>query len=199
MVGNSIGPMLRRAAREELMLIGGLAFVAAAGLVAALLGSTGAALGLMAAVNLGAAVGRLGFDAIVQRNAPDANQGQAFAKFETKFQLAWVIAGFVPVLITIPGWLGFAIVGGLAGFAMATYLVSMRRVRTGRPLPEPVSARARRQVQQRIAASRQRPVAPPGGSPPHPPTRWVGEIPPPPREPPSRPASPPTRRDLSRG
>ena len=35
---------------------------------------------------------KLSFDAIVQRDAPDANQGRSFAKFETRFQLAWVSA-----------------------------------------------------------------------------------------------------------
>ena len=49
------------------------------------------------------AIGKLAFDSIVQRNAPDANQGRAFAQFETKFQLAWVMAGIVPVLLPIPG------------------------------------------------------------------------------------------------
>ncbi len=158
MIGNSVGPTLRRSAREELMLIGSLAFVAAAGLVAALVESKGAALALMAALNLGAAVGRLGFDAIVQRYAPDANQGRAFAQFETRFQLAWVTAGIVPVLITIPGWLGFAIVGVLAAFAMVTYLASMRRLRLGRRLPAPLSTRAREQLRVRLRAGRRRPA-----------------------------------------
>ncbi len=195
MIGNSVGPALRRAAREELMLIGALAFVAVAGLVATLVESIGAALGLMAAVNLGAAVGRLGFDAIVQRSAPDANQGRAFAQFETKFQLAWVTAGLVPVIVTIPGWLGFAIVGGLAAFAMATYLISMRRVRIGRPLPEPISARAKRQVQQRIVQRQRPPLAEPER-----PRRWIDDLPPPPREPPVRNErpGPPTHPDLGR-
>jgi hypothetical protein len=154
LIGNSIGPRLRTVAREELMLIGGLGFTAVAGLFAALVGGVGSAVLLMLAVNLGAAVGRLGFDAIVQRNAPGANQGRAFAQFETKFQLAWVGAGIVPVLIPIPGSLGFLIVGALAAFAIATYLVSMRRVKLGRPIPEALSARAKRELVKRRAQRR---------------------------------------------
>ncbi len=195
MVGNSIGPMLRRAAREELMLIGALAIAAVAGLAAAVTASIVSALLLMAVVNMAAAVGRLGFDAIVQGHAPDANQGRAFAQFETKFQLGWVMAGIVPVLISIPGWLGFAIVGALSAFAMVTYLGSMRRLRAGRPLPERIGVRARRQVRRRMVNRRAGPVEVS-------PARWRGSLPPPPIDPPPGwrgPRTPPDdRRHLDR-
>ena len=101
-------------------------------------------------------------DSIVQRNAPDANQGRAFAQFETRFQLAWVAAGIVPVLIHFPGELGFAIVGALAAFAMVTYLASMRRVRQGLPLPDPITTRAKRELGRRRA--RRHPASTPGVS-----------------------------------
>ncbi len=155
MIGNACGPFVRRAVREELMLIGALGFTAAAGIGASLIGGVPAALLLMAAVNMAAAIGRLGFDSIVQRDARDANQGRAFAQFETKFQLAWVVAGIVPVLITIPGAPGFAIVGALAAFAMVTYLISMRRVRQGRPLPQTLTGRARRELNKRLEQRRE--------------------------------------------
>ncbi len=180
MIGNSIGPRLRRAVREEMMLVVALALATVAGLVAALLASIGAAVALMTAVNLGGAVGRLGFDAIVQRNAPDANQGRAFAQFETKFQLAWVSAGLIPVVVGIPGWLGFAMVGGIAGFAMVTYLISMRRVRIGRPLPEPVGTRVKRTVKAVAGRGDATGALPTHG------VRWDPSMPPPPIEPPRR-------------
>ena len=63
------------------------------------------------AVNFAAAVGRLAFESIVQRDAPQANRGRAFAQFETRFQLAWALAGLIPVVIVIPGWVGFLVVG----------------------------------------------------------------------------------------
>lgn len=162
MIGNAFGPRLRRAMREEVMLIGALGFTALAGAGAALMGGLLSALLLMAAVNMAAAVGRLAFDSIVQRNAPDANQGRAFAQFETRFQLAWVAAGIVPVLIHFPGELGFAIVGALAAFAMVTYLASMRRVRQGLPLPDPITTRAKRELGRRRA--RRHPASTPGVS-----------------------------------
>ncbi len=150
MVGNAAAPMLRRSTREETMLVGSLAFVAVAGVVTALLGGVAGAVLLAASVNLSAAVGRLAFDSIVQRSAPDANQGRAFARFETRFQLAWVLAGVIPVLLRLPASLGFAIVGGIAAFAAITYLVSMRRLRRGQPLPLSLRERAARPLRRRI-------------------------------------------------
>ncbi|MGD9701819.1 MAG: MFS transporter [Acidimicrobiia bacterium] len=155
LIGNAIGPRLRRATREELMLMGALGFTAFAGLGAALAGGVLAAVLLMGAVNMSGAVGKLAFDSIVQRNAPDANQGRAFAQFETKFQLAWVMAGIVPVLLPIPGSVGFAIVGVLALFAVGTYLVSMRRIQLGRPLPTTLSSRAKQELRKRVEQRRE--------------------------------------------
>ena len=63
---------------------------------------------LVAAVNAAAAIGRLAFEATVQRDAPDANRGKVFARFETQNQIAWVCGGLIPVIISPSGWLGFA-------------------------------------------------------------------------------------------
>ena len=51
------------------------------------------------------------FDALVQRDAPDANRGRSFARFETKFQLAWVVGAAIPLLVRIPLVVGYTIVG----------------------------------------------------------------------------------------
>jgi hypothetical protein len=83
MAGNAISPRLRGVTSEETMLAGSLALTAVAGIVAALFGGVGAGVGLAVAVNFAAAVGRLAFESIVQRDAPSANRGRAFAKFET--------------------------------------------------------------------------------------------------------------------
>ena len=61
------------------------------------------AIALAVVVNFAAAIGRLAFESIVQRDAPEANRGRAFATFETRFQLAWAVAGVIPVVIEIPG------------------------------------------------------------------------------------------------
>jgi hypothetical protein len=126
MAGNAIGPRLRRVLREETMLLAALALSAVAGFLAALLGGVPAGVMLACVLNLSAAVGRLAFESLVQRDAPQANRGRAFARFETRFQLGWVIAGLIPVLITIPGPLGFLLVGVLRAAAFLNYASGTR-------------------------------------------------------------------------
>lgn len=121
MTGNALGPAIRRRSREETMLLGSLVLVAVVGVIAAVVGRIPTALLLAGAVNLSAAVGRLAFESIVQRDAPDANRGRAFAQFETRFQLAWVVAGTVPVLVEMPGKVGFGFVAITCAAAALLY------------------------------------------------------------------------------
>ena len=144
MIANAIAPYVRKHIREEPIFIGALGLTAVAGILATLFGGVGAGVLLALIVNFSAALARLAFDSIVQRDAPDANQGRAFAQFETKFQLAWVLGGLPPVIFTPPGEVGFAIVGLIALFSVVTYIVGVRTVRSGRAVPETISMRARR-------------------------------------------------------
>jgi len=150
MVGNALGPGLRRQMREEVMLVCGLGVISVGGAVCAIAGGKVAAVALMAMVNLGASIGKLAFDSIVQRDAHDANHGRAFARFESRFQLAWVLAAIPPVIWTPPGQVGFAIVAAIAGFAAVSYYIGMRAVHLGRPVPESLSRRAGRKLVQTI-------------------------------------------------
>ncbi len=146
MSANAIAPHIRKSFREETILIGALGFTACGGLLTALLGGPVSGLILAVIVNFSSALGKLSFDSIVQRDAPDANQGRAFAQFETKLQLAWVLGGLPPVLFTPPGEVGFFIVSGIAAFAMVSYLIGAKRVRAGQAPPTPLNRRARRHV-----------------------------------------------------
>ena len=125
MAGNILAPRLRRWLSEERMLAGALTLSAVAGVGAALFGGIPAGVVLAVAVNFAAAVGRLGFESIVQRDAPQANRGRAFAQFETRFQLAWAIAGLVPVVLEIPGQIGFLLVGLAAAAAFANLVAGV--------------------------------------------------------------------------
>ena len=49
-------------------------------------------------LGMAAAIGRQGFDAMVQTRAPAAVRGRAFARFETRFQVAWVIGAITPAV-----------------------------------------------------------------------------------------------------
>ncbi|MDO8391604.1 MAG: MFS transporter [Actinomycetota bacterium] len=154
MAGNVMAPVLRRSIREEMMLTIALTVIAGAGISAAVTGGLGTAIVLAFVVNFSCAIGRLAFDSIVQRDAPDANQGRAFARFETRFQLAWVLAGLVPVFFTLPGAVGFLVVGLIGAFAAASYLLGSRAVRSGKPLPASLGQRAKRGLQDSVARRR---------------------------------------------
>jgi hypothetical protein len=157
-VGNALAPRIRARVREELMLVGALGLSAVAGIVAAVMSGVAAGVFLAVVVNFSAAVGRLAFESIVQRDAPQANRGRAFAKFETRFQLSWAMAGLIPVVIEIPGWAGFLVVGLVCAAATLNYVAGTRSsnlrlrrrrlplhkipwrrrpVARGRPLPPP--------------------------------------------------------------
>jgi Major Facilitator Superfamily len=153
LAGNGISPVIRRRVREEVMFVGALTLTAMTGVLAAFTGGRATAALLSGAVGFSAAMARLAFDAIVQRDAPDANRGRAFAQFETRFQLAWVIAAFIPVVIPFPGWAGFLVVGLMGAFAAVSYVLGSRHLRTQGRLPDSLTGRARRELVRRRAAA----------------------------------------------
>jgi len=141
-VGNFAGaltaPLLRRHLREERMLAGVLLAVAVVALATAWTSGYAAAAVLAFVVGLAAGMGKLAFDAIVQRDAPDANQGRSFARFETRFQLVWVVGALIPVLIpagVMSQRLGFLVIGGLAAFGAVTYVGGLRATARGEATP----------------------------------------------------------------
>jgi len=95
-------------------------------LVASYVGGRGAALIIAAFVGIAASAGRLAFDAIVQRDAPDADHGRSFAGFETRFQLAWVAGAFVPVVLHLPIGAGLGVIAIGSGVAAVAYATGHR-------------------------------------------------------------------------
>ena len=140
MIGNGLASPLRSRLREELMLTTAIIMIAVSGLGAAAFGGVGAAIVLAAVVNMASGIGRMAFDSIVQRDAPDANQGRAFAKFETRFQLSWAVAGVIPVLVTFPGRAAFLVIGLIGVLAGVLYIQASRSRSRGR-LPASVPSR----------------------------------------------------------
>lgn len=130
-IGNATASFIRRHLSEELMLFGSLGLSTIAAFVAAVIGGIPAMIGLAFALNLAASIGRLGFESMLQRDAPQANRGRAFALFETRFQFAWAIAGLIPVVITMSGptgalFIGIACAGALAFVLLRPRLVAAR-------------------------------------------------------------------------
>jgi hypothetical protein len=133
-VGAAVAPWLRRHLLEERILAGALLMVAVVGAAAARAGGRVAISFLAAAVGVAAGAGKLAFDSIVQRDAPDAVRGRTFARFETRFQLVWVSGAALPVVIPIPSWVGMgliALAGGLAFVAYVGGLSAARRSAAG--------------------------------------------------------------------
>ena len=145
MLGNAIAPRVRRMMREETMLTLALALSAAGGIGLAAFGTPAAGIMLAGIVGFSAAIGRLAFESIVQRDAPEANQGRAFASFETRFQFAWAAAAFLAVAIQAPGAIGLLIVGVVAAGTMVQLqfrdAITTKRRRRRRRRRRPSSAR----------------------------------------------------------
>lgn len=123
LAGAFVAPRLRESLREERILTAALVIVVVTGLVA----TRGQSMRLWSAfvalaVALAAASGKLAFDALVQRDAPDAARGRSFARFETRFQLIWVAGAFIPVVVPIPLRVGFAVLAAAAAFGAFSYV-----------------------------------------------------------------------------
>lgn len=133
LLGSVVAPKLRAEWPEERMLISVLVMAVASGVLALLIGGIlGAAL-LGGVVGVASTAGKLAFDSIVQRDAPDANRGRLFAKFETRFQLIWVLGAMLGLVPLDELRLSFLVVALVTGFAAFSYIVGLTawRHRTG--------------------------------------------------------------------
>lgn len=166
LLGAVSAPAMRRSLAEERILtvcLGGIVAVAVPAAVLVSGGSpvtVGVGLGLVSmAVGFASNVAKQAFDSIVQRDAPDANRGRSFAKFETRFQLVWVVGALLPVALPIPLPAALVFIGLVAAFALTSYLLGRRRAAQGR---DHRIIRVRRRAE---PAADEPPAAPPGADP----------------------------------
>jgi hypothetical protein len=115
--GAVIVPRLKRGGTEEWVIAASLLVGAGASLIAQSNFGLDLAAVLAGAVGVVSSGTRLGFEALVQREAPEQARGRTFARFETLFQLAWVFGAALPTLAPI------GIRGGLIS-ASILYLAS---------------------------------------------------------------------------
>jgi len=158
--GNLAAPFLRERIREEIILASAVGVAASLVLLGSVSpGTVGLALcGL--GVAFGAGAGRLGFDSLLQRDGPDAARGRAFARFETRFQLAWVV-GAVLGIIPMGKSIGMIALGLVLIFAGLSYYGALRaaQARVYRTTIRPKAVdraidRARAELQERRRRSR---------------------------------------------
>lgn len=99
-LGGSLSvPWLRRHLSEERIIMLALLLAAAFAGLSAVIGGLWAQPLLTAVIGLTATMSKPSFDSIAQRYTPPLQQGRAFAKFETRLQLVWVIAAVMAVVI----------------------------------------------------------------------------------------------------
>ncbi|MBX3313187.1 MAG: MFS transporter [Actinobacteria bacterium] len=122
--GAAAGPRIRQMTSEENLLTGVLALVVTGGLFAIVLGGWMGATVLGACVGFAGGGGKLAFDSILQRDAPDANRGRAFARFETRFQVSWVIGALIAVAFDLDADTGFIVVFATALIALSSYVLA---------------------------------------------------------------------------
>ena len=141
LLGAAIAPTVRRHLREEWLLLGALGVAVLSGAAGMLFAGLAGQSLLAFGVAVAASSGKQAFDAVVQRDAPDANRGRTFARFESRFQVIWVVGAAIPVLISMPTQLGGAIVLASGGAAAVFFTVAMQAMNKGQAPPRLPDAR----------------------------------------------------------
>ena len=101
-LGHTAATVLRRWFSEEQLIGLAIALPAAFTAVGILGASTPLLMLVSTLVGLSTTLGRNAFDGLLQRRAPEALLGRAGARYETRFQLAWVFGGIVATPISLP-------------------------------------------------------------------------------------------------
>ena len=122
LVGAAVAPALRRQVAEERILAASTLIAALGGVLAVVVDGLVGLVGFAGLVAVSAALGKQAFDAIVQRRAPDADRCRVFARFESRFQVAWVVGGIIPTALTIPTPAGAALVAMIGVASLAVML-----------------------------------------------------------------------------
>ncbi|MEY2476677.1 MAG: hypothetical protein QOG87_1992 [Actinomycetota bacterium] len=135
LLGAAAAPRLREKLREESILTGCMLLLAAGALFAARMDSRPVTAVFTFVVGFSASAGKLAFDSLVQRDAPKAVQGRSFARFETEFQLVWVVGALIPVVLSIPERVGFFVLAVGPALAALSYVTGRRALHTQRDHP----------------------------------------------------------------
>jgi hypothetical protein len=128
-VGVLMVPRLRKLVGEQQMLALSVWAVAVVAAIAAFVGGQVVQGALAFVLGLAAAAGKPSFDALVQHFVLPASQGRAFARFETRLQLVWVIGALIPVIAAMPFVAGDIVTAAVAAVAAATYMTGRQALR----------------------------------------------------------------------
>ena len=131
LIGVLLVSTIRRYLDEQDILMGSLWLVASIALIGAFYPVRWFWAVIALAIGLASAVAKPSFDALVQRHVRESNQGKAFARFETRFQLMWVVGSFVPVVLSLPVEGGSLVMAVVAAVGAVSYLSSRRAIGGG--------------------------------------------------------------------
>ena len=142
-LGTVVAPVLRRKIREEWILAGVLVVPSVPLIFAARaygrVGLIVAGIGDRRSVGVRATCVRQS----LQRDGADVARGRAFARFETRFQLLWVVGGVVAVIFPSDGRWGIFLVALVLLFAGLSYVGAVRRPEADDPPARKRPARKR--------------------------------------------------------
>ncbi|KJE76712.1 major facilitator superfamily protein [Ferrimicrobium acidiphilum DSM 19497] len=129
-LATQLTPLVRRKLGETtIVILGTIAIVAVAFVAATLnIGISGA---ILIAFVLGVAAGgaKIAFDASVQTSMAKHEYGRLFARYESYFQLSWVVGAFVATLADLTLADGEAFLGATALLALASYVIAISALR----------------------------------------------------------------------
>jgi hypothetical protein len=126
LIGVLLVARLRKVFSEQQILVASLWLVAVFAGITSLQSSRYFQIVVAVAVGVAGAISKPSFDALVQRHVEVFNQGRAFARFETRLQLVWVVGAFVPVVLTLPVSTGDLIMAIVAALGAVVYMSSLR-------------------------------------------------------------------------
>ncbi len=129
LLGVVIVPRVRKVLSEPAMLAVSIWSVALAAVLVAAVGGIAIQALLAFVIGVASAASKPAFDALVQRYVPTAAQGRAFARFETRLQLVWVLGAFLPVVVSLPLISGDVVIAAVAAVTGLSYLTSRRALR----------------------------------------------------------------------
>lgn len=128
--GALLAPRLRRRLKEEGILVTALVVAGVAGLAVGWWFNAVTASILVFAFGVTSGTAKVAFDAIVQRETPEAARGWAFARYESGLQFAWVLGALVPLLPSIPAGPGVFAAGVAANLLAILFVFARHRMRS---------------------------------------------------------------------
>ena len=126
-LGNLVAPAVRRRFGEDRLLGIALLGLAVSAAFAAAGGSRILIITVASVMGAATTFGRQGFDSLVQRTAPRALHGRSFARFETQFQIGWVVGATFSTAAAVPTRISLTVVAALLIPATALYLRSAHK------------------------------------------------------------------------